>query len=169
MKQTANNSGRNAETIIRCVMQVLENKGYPVKYQYRFNSNELKEPPIFSNFLIADFLVRGISPFETGIVVSSKRQESVGTSKEKLHYHVVHVIKKCLPLPSILVLVGEQWAKKEKLFCQTQVDGKKLIDVFFSYERLLKWAETIPSITDKQRLESISDLPLIQLSFMDNK
>ncbi len=163
----ANTSGKNAEAIIECVMQILKSKGYPVISHYKFDDAMLNGEPIHSDSLIVDILIRGLEGMEPGTIVSSKRQDSGGSTREKIYYHIDHVIKKCLPYPTILVMTGVKWTRKEKREYSRMIDGEKLIDIFFSYEGLLKWAEAIPAITNSQAVKMNGDLPLIQLALFN--
>lgn len=163
----ANSSGKHVETIIDCTLEILRGKGYMVASQYTMPHNELKCEPIHSETIRVDFMIRGILNYETGLIISSKRQEKSGSAREKLHYHIHHIIKKCLPHPTIFLMIGDEWTSKERMYALSQIDGTQLLKVYFGYDGdFLKWAESLPKCTDEQILKSNLGLPLFQLSFL---
>lgn len=139
----ANKSGQNSEAIADCVLSILRRKGYLVSAQYNFNIQELRKIPLASDKLRVDFLIRGISGYETGLIIEIKRQNSPGSMDQKLPYQIEKEILEYYPYPSILILIGKHWSGKWKVYAINH-KGDWLIDVFFSYESLILWCEKLP-------------------------
>ncbi|MHC4397146.1 MAG: PD-(D/E)XK nuclease superfamily protein [Planctomycetota bacterium] len=139
----ANRSGLNSEAIVKCVLAILESKNYPVVSQHFFPAEKLRKSPIASKAIRVDFLVRCIPGYEAGLIIEIKRQDSSGSADQKLVYQIEKEIKEYYPYPAILVMVGIAWSSKWKKYAISQKD-KWFIDVFFSYEDLLLWCESLP-------------------------
>lgn len=158
--KTANSSGRHAESIIECILTILKRKGYRPVSQYVIPPDQLLDKPLTSDSVRVDVLVRGIPQYESGLIISSKRQDEDGTAAEKLYYHIDHLIKKCYPYPTILVLTGNRWPARLVEYAQNAKDGK-LIKVFLSYEDLLRWVENVPPINHARAVNGyLKNLPL---------
>lgn len=155
--KTPNTTGRNAENVIDCVMQILRGKGYGVVSQYRLD--DLLTTPLVSDSVRVDFFLTGISDCETGLIITSKRQNSSGTAEKSVFYEL-WLIEEVFKFPSILVMVGSAYHKNLRKHVRSCVGKGKLIAAFFSYEELLQWAESLPKMQSGNELKAIVNLPL---------
>lgn len=155
MKRTLTNSanitGLQNEDVFATLSRILaRRKGYLVATQKDLAPRKL---PIFSsgNILKADFYFEG-KPFAPhGFVISAKYQEVGGTADSKVYYEVDWIIKKCMPVPSILLVRGEHWLseprERARIWLKEQIDQRWLRDVFFSVDELYTWAGNLPDCT----------------------
>lgn len=137
---SANRSGKAAEDVIACIIGILRKKGYSPVEQKTFDIKTL-----YSDTIRVDFFVLCIPKYEDGLIISSKRQEVSGSTEQKIEADI-RMIKENYPHPTILIMVGEGWKGRVKKWALTQVDKVKLVMIFFNYNDLLKWLETVPKL-----------------------
>lgn len=126
--QQAVRSGRAAEALIYCI---LIQRGYQVDRQ-AFVGKSIKGGDIR-----ADFLVRGIAQFPSGLIIESKWQETPGTADEKL-YGLFLDIDKNYPCPTIVIVAGRGAREAIVNWLRNQVNGATLYAVF-DLEEFLTW------------------------------
>lgn len=150
LTNSANIGGLQNEDIFATLSQMLKRKGYLVATQKII---EAKEAPIFStgNRLRLDFYFEGKPAAPLGMAVSAKYQEVDGTADKAVYYEVVHVIKRCMPVPCVLLVRGDHWLSKGRAEARgwllEQKDSRHLREVFFSVDDFYKWAGSLPDCT----------------------
>ncbi len=50
-------------------------------------------------------------------------------------------------------MVGDAWKPRLKQWVKRQIDSQKLINVFFRYEDVLQWVESMPQLSQKEAAE----------------
>ncbi len=151
----ANESGKNLESIIACMLSILKAKGYFPVSQYEF---DIKTE--YNDKFVVDFLVRGIPGYEEGLIFSCKRQEVNGSVDRKIESEI-RVIKEFHPYPTIIIMVGDGWKPALKLWVEKQIGGN-FIKVFFEYGDVLKWVEKIPEFDRETAGIIYEDLPMFE-------
>lgn len=174
MKKTqtnaANISGLQNEDIFATLSKILAiRKGYLVAGQKELVS---RVPPIFSagKIIKADFYFEGKPFAPNGFVISAKYQEVEGTADSKVYYEVDWVIKRCIPVPTILLVRGEHWLsdnrERARIWLKEQIDHKWLKDVFFSVDELYQWASNLPDCTGFTKADKVTtpkSMPMVDL------
>lgn len=147
---SANLTGLQNEDIFATLSKILRRKDYLVTTQKILVA---KESPIFSlgNNLRVDFYFEGKPAALNGLAISAKYQEIDGTTDSKVYYEVDYLIKRCMPVPTILLVRGPHWLsdnrEKARIWLTDQIDGKRLRNVFFSVDDLYQWASNLPDCT----------------------
>lgn len=172
MKKTPTNSanitGLQNEDVFATLTKILKRKGYITVPKKRIVA---KEPPIFSSGdeVELDFYFEGKPVAPKGMAISAKYQESGGSVDSKVFYEM-HVIKKCTPCPSYLLVRGEHWLSKARAraraWLSNEVDGKQLRGVFFTVDDLYKWASSLPDCTGVDSFKNpqrVLSLPLPEM------
>jgi hypothetical protein len=150
LTNSANITGFQNEDIFATLGRILSRKDYLVTTQ---KSLAAKESPIFSSgeILRVDFYFEGKPAAPNGLAVSAKYQEQDGSADSKVYYEVEYVIKRCMPVPTILLVRGPHWLgeprKKARNWLTNQVDYKRLREVFYSVDDLYQWASNLPDCT----------------------
>lgn len=147
----ANSSGKNAETLINCMLHILKGKGYHPVSQHTFDIQTE-----YADKLVVDNFVRGIPDFEPGLIFSCKRQETGGSAEQKIEAEI-RIIKEYHPYPTILIMVGDAWKPRIKTWVKAQIDGRSLVEVFFRYKEVLSWAESIPQLDPQKAQQAYTD------------
>ncbi len=70
----------------------------------------------------ADFVVEGIEGYPDGLAIECKWQDNSGSASEKIVYTVFN-IKRCYPIPAILLCSGGE-LDKALAWAKTEVEGK---------------------------------------------
>jgi len=134
-------TGRIAEAFTNFLVQNLQWKRIAVYKQQRIKN--LRTTPIcgISDYVVADLVMRGLPGYPDVIIGSVKFQDTDGSVDEKLPYHVEHVIKKCYPYPTVLILVGRYWHTRPRLlqYLKDEIDHKWLLDVIIGFDALSEW------------------------------
>lgn len=147
---SANLTGLQNEDIFATLSKILRRKDYLVTTQKILVA---KESPIFSlgNNLRVDFYFEGKPAAPNGLAISAKYQEIDGTTDSKVYYEVDYLIKRCMPVPTILLVRGPHWLsdnrEKARIWLTDQIDGKRLRNVFFSVDDLYQWASNLLDCT----------------------
>lgn len=144
---SANITGLQNEDIFATLGKILRRKEYLVTTQKVLVA---KESPIFSlgSNLRVDFYFEGKPAAPNGLAISAKYQEIDGTTDSKVYYEVDYLIKRCMPVPTILLVRGPHWLsdnrEKARIWLTGQIDNKRLRDVFYSVDDLFQWASNLP-------------------------
>lgn len=124
----ANHSGRGAEDVIG---HILTAKRWLFERQAPIGRG------IYNTPLRADFLVRGVPGYDSGLIIESKWQDTGGSVDEKYPYLVANV-KECFPYPAMVVLHGNGCRPGASEWLRRQVGGN-LVAVY-SMEEFMSWA-----------------------------
>jgi hypothetical protein len=92
---------------------------------------------IFQRRLRADFVLINLAAFPLGLIVESKWQDSVGSVDEKFP-GLVENIRRCYPMPTILVIAGKGAHPGAVEYLRSKVDGEHLIAVY-DMEDFVSW------------------------------
>ena len=116
MKQgtKANATGSGAEDIIA---GILVKKGFSVTRQAQLCRS------IYGTPLRVDFVVRGVTGFDDGLIIESKWQQTQGSADEKFPY-LVENIRQRYPYPTIVVLGGGAQKPGAVAWLRSQVGGQ---------------------------------------------
>lgn len=150
LTNSANITGFQNEDIFATLSKILTRKGYLVTTQKDLTA---RESPIFSagDGLRIDFYFEGKPAAPSGLAISAKYQEVDGTADSKVYYEVDYLIKRCMPVPTILLVRGKHWLgknrEKARIWLTDQIDNKRLRGVFYSVDDLFQWASNLPDCT----------------------
>jgi len=92
---------------------------------------------IFHRRLRVDFVLINLAEFPKGIIVESKWQDSVGSVDEKFP-GLVENIRRCYPLPTIIVVAGKGARVGAVNYLREKIDGEHLVAVY-DMEDFLSW------------------------------
>lgn len=147
----ANYSGFDAESFLTFIGGLLHTKGYLSRKQKTLFCNG--NLPIFTNGnkIKTDFYFQGNPVAPNGIAISVKHQDSPGSTEEKLYYEILWLIKHCYPIPVCVMATGIHWNSPQRIRARewmiSQIDGVKLINVFFSFDDVYEWIRQLPDCT----------------------
>lgn len=147
---SANITGLQNEDIFATLTRILRRKGYLVTTQKDLTA---RESPIFAagKHLRLDFYFEGKPAAPNGLAIEAKYQEVDGTADSKVYYEVDYLIKRCIPVPCVLLVRGEHWLSEKRTRARTwltdQIDKKHLREVFYSVDNLYQWASNLPDCT----------------------
>lgn len=156
-------SFKDSDDMIEKCLKKLRQKGYAPVTEYRFELEDLRAPPwCGETYVRADYFIRGIPGFVEGLIISSKHQNSAGTVDKKIYYHARHIIKKCYPYPTILMLTGVAWNDIIKRNVLYECDGAWLVKVFYDWNALLMWTNGVPKISQARAITMLKQQPLFE-------
>jgi hypothetical protein len=92
---------------------------------------------IFHHKLRADFVLINLAGFPNGLIVESKWQDSLGSTDEKFP-GLVENIRRCYPLPTVIVVSGKGARVGAVNYLREKVDGQQLIAVY-DMEDFVSW------------------------------
>lgn len=94
---------------------------------------------IFRQALRADFLVRNLIEYPTGLVIELKWQDRKGSVDEKLPTLAWNIRDGHYGCPVVVVLAGAGCRPGPFAFLRRQVDGVRFVAVFASVDELMSW------------------------------
>lgn len=133
----ANKTGVNLERFIK---DVLSGEGYHFVKRELFGKVSFISPyyytteyyicdGIYGTKIKCDFILHHPQKYPENLIIESKWQSSSGSTDEKYPY-LVHNILERYPSPCIIILDGDGYKPGAEKWLRSQVDKKKLKDVF---------------------------------------
>lgn len=119
-ERRTNHSGDEAR---RVIAELLEGKGYIVSRRQSIGTG------IYGTELRADVVVESCHRWPHGLIVDVCAQSARGSADHKFPYFVEN-IRRCHPMPTVIVLVGDGFSPGSVDWLTEQVDSDRLVGVF---------------------------------------